>query len=250
MGTVRMAWNGVHVLKLLGSRMSGTVKINSVRRSKLLLLILFLSPILQAADLDSPELLEINNAALNWKQSLQSGLAGMSDVGNVRLFEMPLIGRITGFGFRQGTADGGRFADLDLQAAFVDFRLPWRWSPWRNMTVTPRLTLEVGRFSNDFEQRTFRSLGPTFRFERNLSSLPLFLDLGLSATTIDGVQYGDRDLGTSFNFTSHVALGLRFGPNQNNRVSLRYQHISNGGIDSTNPGMNSFGLDVVVWSRR
>ena len=77
----------------------------------------------------------------------------------------------------------------------------------------------------------------------------MFMDLGLSPTIIDGATYGDHDFGTSFNFTSHIGLGLRFGQSKNHVVKLRYQHISNGGIDEVNPGVNMIGIDVVLWAR-
>lgn len=172
-----------------------------------------------------------------------------SDVGKISIFEIPLAGQIMDFGFRHVTGDGGPFDDLDQQSVFVDFRLPWQWSAGDNVTITPRLTLTAGRFTSDSENRAFGSLGPTFRFESDRSRIPMFLDLGISPTVIDGAQYGDRDLGTSFNFTSHVAFGLRFGRHRQAHVSLRYQHISNGGTNSTNPGVDMIGIEFVIWSR-
>ena len=103
---------------------------------------------------------------------------------------------------------------------------------------------------NDVEDRAFGSLGPNFLFENERWRLPLVVDMGLSPTVIDGSTYGDRELGTSFNFTSHLAVGMRFGQSRNHSVSLRYQHISNGGISVKNPGVNMIGLDVVLWSRQ
>lgn len=234
--------------------MSRTYGQRSTNRTAVFLLLVFFAPITQAAEFASPSSSEFE--ATDWAllQTVPLNLVSASDAGSIGIFEaplkVPLVRRITGFGLRQGTADGGRFNDLDLQAVFVDFGLPWQWSPWGGMKVTPRITLELGRFANEFEHREFGSLGPTFRFEPERSRIPFYVDLGLSPTVIDGANYGNRNLGTSLNFTSHVGLGLRFGRNRGKRVSFRYQHISNGGISSTNPGVNSYGIDFVFWSRQ
>lgn len=168
---------------------------------------------------------------------------------DVNLFHIPLIGEIENFGFRMATADSGKFDGLRQQAFFVDFKLPWEWSPWPNITASPKLALEVGRFNQGSEDRFFASLGPTLRLANDRWRVPLFMDLGLSPTIIDGSSYGDRDFGTSFNFTSHIGFGLRFGQKRNHLVKLRYQHISNGSIDEVNPGVNMIGVDVVLWAR-
>ena len=168
---------------------------------------------------------------------------------DLRLFHIPLVGKIQDFGFRVATADGGKFNALTQQAFFVDFKLPWTWSPWTNFTASPILAFETGRFKHGSESRFFASLGPTLRLAADRWRVPLFMDLGLSPTIIGGSTYGDQDFGTSFNFTSHIALGLRFGQTKNHVVKIRYQHISNGGIDAVNPGVNMIGFDVVLWAR-
>ena len=168
---------------------------------------------------------------------------------DINIFHIPLVGDIQDFGFRWATADGSQFDDLTQQAFFIDFRLPWKWSPWPDVSASPKLVLEAGRFNQGSENRFFASLGPTLRLANDRWRIPLFMDLGLSPTIIDASTYGDRNFGTSFNFTSHIALGLRFGRSKNHVLKLRYQHISNGGFDEVNPGVNMIGIDVVMWAR-
>ncbi len=103
--------------------------------------------------------------------------------------------------------------------------------------------MEGGRFESESEHRYFVSFGPSIRLISDAHRVPLFVDVGSSPTVIDGSKYGDDEFGTSFNFTSHVALGLRFGQTKNQVVKLRYQHISNGGINNINPGVNMVGID-------
>jgi len=168
---------------------------------------------------------------------------------DISLFHIPLVGKIQDFGFRVASGDGGKFDDLTQQAFFVDFKLPWTWSPWTNFTASPILAFDIGRFEQGSENHYFASLGPTLRLANDRWRVPLFIDVGLSPTIIDESTYGDQDFGTSFNFTSHIALGLRFGESRNHVVKLRYQHISNAGIDEVNPGVNMIGVDVVFWAR-
>lgn len=172
------------------------------------------------------------------------------DQEDTDIFHAPLIGNLSRIGFRTARADGGQFDNLNQYALFLDFSLPASWSPWRNVTADPRLTFEIGEFQDGSEGRGFVSLGPAVRFTNQRWRVPMFVDFGLSPTAIDGSRFEGRDLGTSLNFTSHIALGARFGKHNSHTVSLRYQHISNGGINNTNPGTNMIGLDFAFWSVR
>ena len=162
---------------------------------------------------------------------------------------LPLVGRITGLGFRGAAADGGQFPNLTQHALFVDFKLPWSWTGGTGMYAETRLTAEFGEFSDGDDNRLFGSLGPAIRLGNDDWRVPAYIDAGLSPTIINGSIYGENDLGTSLNFTSYLTLGLRFGRHARNRISMRYQHISNGGINSTNPGVNMIGLDIQLWTR-
>jgi lipid A 3-O-deacylase len=165
------------------------------------------------------------------------------------LFSLPLIGKLRDIGYRVTIADGSDFDGLTRQALFLDFELPWTWSGQNGMSVSSSLSLELGRFSRDSEDRNFVSIGPSIRLTNDNWRKPFFVDLGLSPTVIDGSSYGDKEFGTSFNFTSHVALGMSFGKQKNHSVRLRYEHISNGGLDEANPGVNMIGIDFVLWAR-
>ena len=119
-----------------------------------------------------------------------------------------------------------------------------RWAPdLERHDCSSRLTLDVGRLRDEEMQRSFASFGPTVRIMRERSRVPLFLDLGLSPTVIDGVKYGAEDLGTSFNFTSHIGVGMVLGGNRQHEIKVRFQHTSNGGIDEINPGVDMLGID-------
>lgn len=181
--------------------------------------------------------------------TLQSDYSGTKDAGNIGLFRVPLFGQISGFGVRVANANGGDFDGLSQQSLYIDFKLPWTWSPWEGMNAVPRFTLEVGQFETDLENRRFGSFGLAVQLDSERWRIPVFADFGFSPTFIDGSNYGDQNFGTSLNFTSHLALGIRYGRKSNHSVSVRYQHISNSGINSTNPGVNMFGIDLTFFGR-
>jgi len=208
----------------------------------------FESPVSSAGE-ESTSILDDRFSRIASLQSVDANNGSMADAGKIGLFELPLIGQISSFGVRVASADGGQFDGLTQQSLFLDFKLPWRWSPWEGVYATPRLTLELGQFDTDLEDRLFGSFGPALRIDNDRWRIPAFVDLGISPTVIDGSEYGDWDLGASFNFTSHVALGMRFGRQKDHSVSFRFQHVSNGGTNSSNPGVDMFGIDYVFWAR-
>jgi len=169
--------------------------------------------------------------------------------GNVGVFSLALPEIIDRVGVRHATAVGDTFGDLTQQAAYIDFRLPWYFVTAGGLHISPRLTLEGGRFENGGDDRLFASLGPAVRLSNPRWRLPLVLDAGISPTFIDGSEYDGREFGTSINFTSHLALGLELGERNRYRIDLRFQHISNGGLNDDNPGVNMFGIGFSVGSR-
>ncbi|WP_213959068.1 acyloxyacyl hydrolase [Variovorax sp. dw_954] len=76
-----------------------------------------------------------------------------------------------------------------------------------------------------------------YRFDAGAS--PWFMDLGIGLTLFDGYYETDsRRFSTQFQFTEVLALGRNFGASGVHEVSLRLQHVSNGGIREPNPGEN------------
>ncbi|MCF6272311.1 MAG: acyloxyacyl hydrolase [Rhodobacteraceae bacterium] len=78
------------------------------------------------------------------------------------------------------------------------------------------------------------------QFDFELAGVPVFA--GFSFTPGIYVRGGDIDLGFPLEFRSGVELGLRFGDDW--RVSISYDHRSNGDIARVNPGMETLQLRV------
>lgn len=131
---------------------------------------------------------------------------------------------------------GDKFEDT-WQAAFV-----FKKRPPRRLRAK-RLEVAIGSITNSADSSAFVSIGPVWRLP--IEHRRMFVEFGLSPTLIIGDStFGGRDLGGNFHFTSSLSIGAAFGRFDALSVSLRAQHISNGGLNSTNPGIDMIGINV------
>jgi hypothetical protein len=123
--------------------------------------------------------------------------------------------------------------------ALVD--TPWEWA------LTDRAELEVelegvlGVLSTDGGTAGLLHLGVAASVE--FEDFPLSLVAGTGPTLLTEHEFGDFDLGGDFHFTSSIGLDLEIFPDWT--IGYRYQHISNAGLDDTNPGLNLHAVSAV-----
>ena len=122
----------------------------------------------------------------------------------------------------------------------TQYAVAFRMRPPRRLRAR-HLELAIGAISTSQETRPFVSLGPVWRLP--IRSRSLFVELGFSPTLIAGSSLNGRDLGGNFHFTSSASIGATFGARKNISIALRVQHTSNGGLSSTNPGLDMIGLN-------
>lgn len=134
--------------------------------------------------------------------------------------------------YRVATA-GDKFSGAVQFAAVFKFRPPRRLR-------ARRMELVVGTIATSQESRLFVSLGPVWQLP--IANRSMFFELGISPTYIGGSSFNQRDMGGNFHFTSFAAVGARLGKRDALSLSLRVQHTSNGGLRSTNPGMDMIGI--------
>lgn len=103
------------------------------------------------------------------------------------------------------------------------------------------LELAVGAITTSADSRPFVSFGPVWRWP--IGDRYWHAELGFSPTLIAGSTFKDRDLGGALHFTSSASVGTTFGRRHAAALSLRIQHISNGGLNHANPGLDMIGLD-------
>jgi len=120
------------------------------------------------------------------------------------------------------------------------FAVAFRMRPPRRLRAR-HLELAIGAISTPQETKPFVSFGPVWRLPINRRLL--FVELGFSPTLIAGSSFNGRDPGGNFHFTSSASVGATFGARENISIALRVQHTSNGGLSSTNPGLDMIGLN-------
>ena len=166
-------------------------------------------------------------------------LALLASFSSVRAQEGPLKGTY----LEGGVAPHGEGGDTHAIAAGVllsgapaealrSSRTVFYWdlfaSAWRAPTVID------GR-------QDYRQIGiiATLRYRFGQGDSPWFADAGFGISTMDHhYQTPSHEFSTDFQFTEVLGLGHSFGEHQQYELSMRLQHVSNGGIRKPNPGEN------------
>lgn len=84
------------------------------------------------------------------------------------------------------------------------------------------------------------SITPVFRLQSSATSgfVP-YAEFAIGAHVLTDKNITQRRIfSTNFQFGDHVGAGFRFGDKAEYDIGYRYQHLSNGSIDSPNPGIN------------
>ncbi len=140
-------------------------------------------------------------------------------------------------------------------------RLSWsrtwdkRWFNDQSWNLTGYWDVGVGRWTphdaaggnhdvNDF------GITPVWRIvpAQSSGSVVPFAELAVGAHYIsDHEIYNGRNMSTHFQFGDHVGAGLSLGPKHDWDVMLRFQHLSNAGLQNPNPGMNFYQMRMTHW---
>ena len=118
--------------------------------------------------------------------------------------------------------------------AFADWRMPWCWRLGPDWQVRTRLDASAGWVGDSAADAFIGTLGPGFIW--GWRQLPLHLDLAISPTVLSHVHFGRKDFGMPFQFTGHAGLDLDMLSRV--RLSYRFTHMSNAGLNGHNPGLN------------
>jgi len=92
------------------------------------------------------------------------------------------------------------------------------------------------------------SVTPVLRLQSAGRNIAFFVDLGVGvhALTHTHINAG-RTFGSAFQFGEFLGPGVRFGPDRRYEVSVRVQHVSNGGFRNPNDGL-TYGSVVVRYN--
>jgi hypothetical protein len=82
-------------------------------------------------------------------------------------------------------------------------------------------------------------LTPVIRIIKDTGWFRPFFEAGIGVRLLTHArQTADRTMSSSFQFADLVGVGAQFGSHQNYQVGVRFQHLSNAGLDQPNPGAN------------
>ncbi len=100
--------------------------------------------------------------------------------------------------------------------------------------MQPRLDLSAGWLGNRGVDSAIATAGPILVL--GWKQLPVFLEGGISPTIIAREDFATKDFGIPFQFTAYVGLSWDFWSHF--RLGYRFQHMSNAGLSTHNPGLN------------
>ena len=117
---------------------------------------------------------------------------------------------------------------------FGNLNLPWGWDLGKEWHVQSRLDLSLGWLGQRGNDAVIGTVGPSLIL--GWARLPLSLEGGVSPTFLSRHEFGSEDFGMNLQFTSHLGVNWDFAPHW--RVGYRFQHMSNAGLATPNPGLN------------
>lgn len=136
-------------------------------------------------------------------------------------------------GVRGGFSATDKDEDFEQYEAFVTYGLPWKWQWPTGWRLGTRLDASLGALKDGGETGVIGRIGPGLALSR--AGIPLELVIGVGFVGLSKDKFGDEDFGTQFQFSSYIGANYQFGWNL--EAGYKFQHMSNVGIDESNPGL-------------
>lgn len=128
---------------------------------------------------------------------------------------------------------------VDVWRAGLQWAWDKHWLRGRAWQLAAYWDLQLGQWTGP-NAVTDISFTPVFRYERFASAgIRPYVEGAIGFHMLSEARISPRRrFSTRFQFGDHVSLGIRFGDGRRHDLSLRLQHLSNGGIRRPNPGIN------------
>lgn len=105
--------------------------------------------------------------------------------------------------------------------------------------------LSVGHMVRGDDDAFLVSFGPTLQFNFGASnSYRWFVELGSHPTWLSDSVFEGKDLGGKLHFMSRLGLGAYLNDHRSASIMIDYRHISNAGLENTNPGIDLVSLSL------
>lgn len=82
---------------------------------------------------------------------------------------------------------------------------------------------------------------PVFKFYGK----PIYIEAGIGIAFLDDTVFAGKEVSTHYQFEDRVGFLYRFGHEEQNQLSVRYFHYSNGGLQRPNPGLDFISLSYM-----
>lgn len=142
-------------------------------------------------------------------------------------------------GLRAGIGDSRNDESFSQYEGYATFSLPWRLVIESQWTFGTFIGLNAGVVTCDGEAFV-GSIGPGVYLMT--PGKRFVLSAGIYPTYISEATFGDDDFGETFQFTS--AVGVNYNFLRSMTIGYRFQHMSNAGISSENPGLNMHMIEL------
>lgn len=164
--------------------------------------------------------------------------AALSGAGGVEAAELGEVRLRLGESTEDADPEGATFAALLEPAS------PPAWLTWAGNDVHYEAALSVWRDAGDDGDDIYAvHFGPSWHYAPGLIE-PVFVEVGVAPSAFSEDELAGRDIGGQFQFTSHVTFGSRFAARERWQAGLHIQHVSNAGLEDSNPGINTILLEV------
>ena len=137
-------------------------------------------------------------------------------------------------GLRYGISASSFNSILQQSEAFGRLDLPWHWDFAEHWRLQTRLDASVGWLGGRGDSGVVGALGPSLAIKHE--HFPIEFEAGSSPTLLSRDRFGNTDFGIPFQFTSFLGLSADIGKRWG--AGYRFQHMSNAGLGSDNPGLN------------
>ncbi len=146
------------------------------------------------------------------------------------------------FGLRGGSGVLGSIdQDFWQVGIFATYALPWKRTRKNGDIIQTALNVDLNHLNGPGNQSIVIAVGPQIELIRPTSRVSW--NLGIAPTYIEKSRYNAIDMGGNLHFTSHI--GVKFEMNKQWELGFRLQHMSNVGLEDSNPGLNLFLIEIL-----
>jgi lipid A 3-O-deacylase len=142
-------------------------------------------------------------------------------------------------GIRAGFTDRSSEKYFSKYEAFVTFSLPWKWRNQQIWILGTFVEINAGLVISE-GNAFLGSVGPGIYLMTPGKGVAIVA--GVFPTYLGQSKFGTEDFGETFQFVSEIGVNLDFCRNWT--VGYRFQHMSNAGIASENPGLNMHMIEL------